>query len=161
MDRSRRRKAVPLSRAPSEVKGFKVSAIGDKSLKQSEHFFRWSLNIVYTSGKWGLTDDVLKNKWCPNNGLRKALLNRESMTWAELANQVGGPNRGTNNHHVPVSKIRSEAQELLKKSSLDDLDEIYSLRIKGKERLYGIIQDYVLYILWYDPKHEIYSTKNT
>ena len=153
------KKAGSLSRAPSEVKGFKFGHIDDKDLKQSGQTFRWSLNVVDTSEPWGLTAKVLKKKWCSKNGLLKALVDRETMTWAQISNQSGGRKTGTNSHHVSVSGLRKEARKFLKESSLDDLDEIYSLRLNSKERLYGIIQDYVFYILWYDPKHEIYPTK--
>ncbi|MCY4673128.1 MAG: hypothetical protein OXD43_05065 [Bacteroidetes bacterium] len=155
MGKSRRRKVATLTREPSAVKNLKTDIVDDKNLRSSQRLFTWSLSVVDVSSRWGLTADVLEEKWCPKNGLLKALVSRETMTWAQVANQVGGPNRGTNSHHVPTSKILGEARELLEKSLLYDLDEIYSLRIKGQERFYGIIQDYVLYILWYDPKHEI------
>ena len=160
MGKSRRGKAIVLSREPSEVKGFKPNTVDDKDLKKSINYFEWSLDIVETSGRWGLTADVLKEQWCsPTKGLLKTLLDYENLTWRELANQTSGRNRGTRNHHVKVSEILKEAQRLLRNSFVDDLEEIYSLRITGKVRFYGIIQDSVFHILWYDPKHEIYPTK--
>lgn len=155
MAKHRSRKIPVLTREQSTVKGFNKSFISDIELKKSQQKFEWSLEIVEVSGKWGFTKDVFKNDWCPKNGLLKALLDRERMTWAQIANQTGGRRSGTNSHHIPISTISREAQELLKRNSLEDMDEIYSLRVQAKKRLFGIIQEYVFYILWYDRNHEI------
>ena len=40
-----------------------------------------------------------------------------------------------------------------------DVDQLFSLRLTARERLYGILNNGVFYVLWYDPCHEIYESK--
>ena len=69
----------------------------------------------------------------------------EKMTWAEIK----GPS-----HNVSCDKCIKDAQK-----ELQDLhiyyDEIFSLRLTGEKRIWGILEKGVLNILWYDEKHEI------
>lgn len=37
--------------------------------------------------------------------------------------------------------------------------QLFSLRLTARERLYGILNNGVFYVLWYDPCHEIYESK--
>jgi hypothetical protein len=52
----------------------------------------------------------------------------------------------------------------LRDRELDDVDELFSLRMGGaKKRIYGIRDRGTLQVIWWDPEHEIYPTepKNT
>ena len=80
----------------------------------------------------------------------------EGMTWAEIMGQSGGRAHGTNHHFENVGELKKEAQKRLQELRQEDLDQVFSLRLSGKERLYGILNDRVLRIIWYDPNHEIY-----
>ncbi len=41
----------------------------------------------------------------------------------------------------------------------EDVDELFSLRMTGKIRVYGIAIEQQLNLLWYDPKHEIFPIR--
>ena len=39
---------------------------------------------------------------------------------------------------------------------MDDVDELYQLRVTGAERVWGIRSGPLLRLLWWDPNHEVY-----
>jgi hypothetical protein len=82
--------------------------------------------------------------------IREKLSNFESMTWNEIlivAKKF--------HHTVQVIELDRRAQDRLKEINQDDIDEIVSLRLSNKERVWGIRENEVLKILWWDPNHEI------
>ena len=92
--------------------------------------------------------------WCQPNipgadillAIRKKLSDFETMLWRDI--------RTSSNHHpIPVAKLCKEAQDRLKQIGQDDIDELFSFRLTGKERLFGILDAEVLWILWWDPLH--------
>ena len=46
---------------------------------------------------------------------------------------------------------------------LDDWEELYSLRLSGRSRVWGLKEAGIFWILWWDPNHEICPSykKNT
>ena len=62
-----------------------------------------------------------------------------------------------------VAKIVPEMQKRLCDLEKEDLDELYSLRLSGKKRIWGIKESNLLWFLWWDPEHEICPSllKNT
>lgn len=130
------------------------SRVTDLDLKSSGDLFQWSLNLADHHGKWGFNDIVFRDKWCSD--IRPKLLEFEKLTWGELASQAKGRGSGIKHHHVQVSCLTRSAQKRLRKDLLyDDLDDIFSLRLTGKIRLYGIIIERVMNLVWFDPRHEI------
>lgn len=71
----------------------------------------------------------------------------ETMKWSAIM--------GHNNHSVPIERLSPEAQDRLMDLKRDEVEEVFSLRITGRERVIGIRQDNVLHLLWWDPKHEV------
>lgn len=81
--------------------------------------------------------------------IRRFLVNFESMTWADIR-------RSGNNHSMPVERLPSPSRRRLEERGLDDIDVLYSLRLTGKERLWGIRDRHIFRILWWDPDHLVY-----
>ena len=74
------------------------------------------------------------------------------MTWKEFKNKQ--------NHNIPVISINKEARKRLTEIEKDDIDYLFSVRINGKQRLWGIRRDlHAFNLLWWDPKHEICPSK--
>ncbi len=71
----------------------------------------------------------------------------ETMTWHEI--------RRTGSHAIPVSEICPDARRCLEEIGLGDTDELFSLRLTGKQRLWGIRDREILRILWWDPEHHV------
>src|SRR6185295_14332705 len=59
------------------------------------------------------------------------------------------------NHGVELYKLCPRAQVRLRQLGYDDLDELYTLRLSGLERIWGIRECNVFSILWWDPNHEV------
>ena len=87
------------------------------------------------------------------------LADYEGMTWQEIQSASGGKTHGTNSHFENVADLDKAAQKRLVELKLDDIDQLFSLRLTGKERLYGILENGVFAILWYDKEHEVYKVK--
>lgn len=62
------------------------------------------------------------------------------------------------NHLVSVQKLCKEAQSRL--SSLEIYtDELVQLRVGSKKRIFGIVEDGVVSIIWFDLNHEVYPVE--
>ena len=71
----------------------------------------------------------------------------ESMTWGEIS--------GPRNHFIPRGDIIGDAQRRLEDIKQDDVDDLYSLHLNGKRRIWGIRDGSILRLLWWDPDHKI------
>lgn len=87
------------------------------------------------------------------------LISYEGLTWAEIQAASGGKSHGngTNSHFEYISGMIREAQKRAEVLHLD-VDQLFSLRLTGNVRLYGILDDGIFYVLWLDKKHEIYPS---
>lgn len=138
-------KTVPLQAAGQQTK----KTPGIASSYTSPHALSpvWKVDILQREGPYGwetITSDVLWQEILPK------LRNFETMTWASIL--------GSNNHEVRVQQLAPEAQKRLKVLKLDDVDQLVSLRLTGKQRVWGIKQHHVLRLLWWDPEHEVYPS---
>ncbi|MHB1313947.1 MAG: hypothetical protein ACYCX2_00505 [Christensenellales bacterium] len=70
----------------------------------------------------------------------------ERQTWGEIV----GPKK--DNHFVKVCNLNKCAKDRLKELNINE-DELLSLRIEGKIRIYGLRPKATLFILWYDDNH--------
>jgi len=106
------------------------------------------MECVHAFGGWQeLEPDKL-------NEIRDKLSNFESMTWHEILVKAK-----KQHHSIPVGDFPGAAQTRLQELKLDDVDELVSLRLKGRERIYGVRQAGALLLLWWDPSHAIYPAK--
>lgn len=82
--------------------------------------------------------------------IRDKLAEFEKLSWNEILVQ-----QKHWHHTVQVEKINKDAQERLKEVNQDDIDELVSLHLSGKERIWGIRELGVLKLLWWDPEHQV------
>lgn len=82
--------------------------------------------------------------------IRERLANLEEMSLHEIFT-VGHKQ----NHSVTIDQVCPEARKRLEELKLSDVDVLYSLRISGRERVWGILIDNILTLLWWDPNHEV------
>ncbi len=90
--------------------------------------------------------------------IHPALRHFESKKWKEIEVELFGHNSKTKHHSVSVSKIIPEAQKRLSALKMDDVDELFSIRINGKIRIWGLRYSSYLKILWFDLEHKICPT---
>ena len=104
----------------------------------------WAYRLVDLGGPWCWTA-------LDRDGLRDVLgrlRDYESMTWAEIEGPSGS-------HFVSLGSLARRARERLLEIGQDDVDALFSLRISGRQRVWGIRADRVLRFLWWDPIHEV------
>lgn len=99
--------------------------------------------------KWSLT--VCENIY---NEVLTKLMSFEGMTWDEINRQTHDHGKSSN-HFLKISILTKEAQKRIQELHIYE-DEIYSLRLNNKKRLFGIINDNKFSIIWYDQEHEVY-----
>lgn len=105
----------------------------------------WNLCWLDINGRWGWAG-LSKTEWW--NEICAKLILFEKMTWSEIK-------RNRKNHSIYVGKIVKEAQQYIIDRGLEQHDQVFSLRLTGKKRVYGIRTERVFNVLWYDPNHEI------
>jgi hypothetical protein len=71
----------------------------------------------------------------------------QKLTWQDL--------RTNGSHLVNRQDLCSEAQKRLLEIQKEDLDDLFSLRLSGRKRIWGIKEGNVLWLLWWDPAHEV------
>lgn len=113
----------------------------------------WKFNKCdLSSTKWSILDvksfdrDVLSK-----------LIAYEGMTGAEIQSASGGKSsgNGTNSHFENICDMSKDAQKRANYLHLD-VDSLFSLRLTGTGRLYGIVDEGIFSIIWLDKKHEVY-----
>jgi len=107
----------------------------------------WQFNAMDLSGPfhWHLEEINIFRE------IRNKLSQFESMTWHEI--------EGDKHHFASVSAISKEAQDRLITLKQDDIDQLFSLRLTGTQRVWGIRIGSIFKILWWDPKHLVYPSK--
>ena len=108
------------------------------------------LGILDKGGNWSFKGISDQEWW---DAILPKLQGFESMTWAEIMSAAGGKSKGTNSHPVKCKNLSRNAQKRLKKIGLNDVSELFSLRLSGTVRIYGIRDGRALKLLWYDRDH--------
>lgn len=109
--------------------------------------FRWNTEEVDLDGEYGWSKVELKALF---NEIIPKLQQYESMTWGEV--------EGAESHFVDVDNCSRKAQKRLGEIDLDDLEQLFSLRIGGKKRIFGWRRESVFYVLWWDPVHRVFPS---
>ena len=71
----------------------------------------------------------------------------ETMTWNEI--------EGRRDHSINIDSLSDTAKKRLAEIQLDDIDEVFSLHIDGKKRLFGIRDRNIFKVLWWDREHQV------
>jgi hypothetical protein len=119
-----------------------------KALPQTDW---WSRNPAWRISKLEVTAPF---GWHEVSGeelhdIRKRLSHFESMTLHEIFVVAR-----KQNHPVPVSDLCKHARDRLVQLRML-VDQLYSLRLSGEQRVWCTLTENVLTLLWWDPKHEV------
>ncbi|MEI6175357.1 MAG: hypothetical protein WCS43_00580 [Verrucomicrobiota bacterium] len=109
---------------------------------------------------WRLSQIDWDGPWCPSkckeSGARQILerlAQFESMSWVQIKSNTGS-------HTVGAENIMREARQRLTERKLDEwADHLTSLRMSGKQRLWGFLRAGIFHVLWWDPEHEVFPSK--
>lgn len=80
----------------------------------------------------------------------------EGCSWMDI--EKATHNGKSNSHFVNVKDLIPWAHKRLEELGHKDRDQLYSLRLKGTLRLYGIRDFTCLKIIWIDTEHKIYPS---
>lgn len=83
------------------------------------------------------------------NEILHKLVSFEGQSWSEI--KIRDKKK---NHYIPMSELCTEAQKRAETIHLHE-DELFSLRLDGTLRLFGVIDDGIFNIIWYDSNHYI------
>lgn len=105
---------------------------------------RWSFRFVDHRGPWCFS--AMKGKQLGK--VLKRLGEFEGMTFEQLT--------ATGSHDLAPEAVSPEAFKRLRKINLEDgADMLYSLRMDGRRRIIALRDLSAVYILWWDPEHEV------
>ena len=97
-------------------------------------------------GKWGWS----KVDTAKFNEILEKLGHWEKKTWAQVLSDDP-----THQHDVEVPKLVKDARDRLAAINLEDYDSLFRFQLSGRERLWGIRQENIFYLLWWDPNHQV------
>lgn len=119
---------------------------GDSESLPNTHKPVWRFGLMDIDGPWGWRHIAASEWW----DIRQKLADCERRTWQEI---LQDSSHGS--HPIPVERLIAAARRRLEELKLDDLDEVFSLRLSGPKRVFGIRSGDALQILWWDPEHQI------
>jgi hypothetical protein len=99
--------------------------------------------LMDMEGPWGWSNFEIANI----KHFLTRLFETQKLSWQELLKQ--------GSHHVQVIDLSSEAQKRLREIERDDWEELYSLRLSGKQRMWGLKEGAIFWMLWWDPHHQV------
>ncbi len=108
----------------------------------------WHFRCMDAGGTWPCTVETIQS-------ILPRLKEYEQKSWSEIK-------REARNHPMPTHKIEPKAQARLTTIGYGDTGELNQLDIKGgqkKQRLWGIRQENIFQILWWDPNHTVYISR--
>lgn len=127
-----------------------------ESFSLNNSIFKWSFaNCQWEHKGW---EDCTDLKYFAEHILSK-LQNFETQKWQEILDSSGGKSEGhgNNNHFITGDKLpRAEKIIFIKLGYMEKYEKIFSLRLSAKERLIGVVDLNIFYVLWYDAKHKFF-----
>ena len=103
----------------------------------------WQFSLMDLSGPFSCSD-INPDEWLVILSLMRSW---ETMTWIEI--------EGRRNHSISIQSLSDLARKRLLHIQLDDIDEVFSLHIDGKKRLFGIRDRNIFKVLWWDREHKV------
>jgi hypothetical protein len=76
----------------------------------------------------------------------------ETMTWREILVTAR-----KHNHFCNVDELSKPAREIIDRG-WEGADRVLSVRLTNLKRIWGIFEDGVLYLLWWDPDHQVFPS---
>ena len=131
------RKEFSTSKAPK-------AARDPYSYWKSKPAWRISMLEMQDPFGWHKIDDSTLDR------IRNRLKDFETMTWNEIL--VVAKHQ---NHSIPIHLLCKDAKDRLAELDQDDIERIVSLHLTGQERIYGILEEGILRLLWWDPEHRV------
>lgn len=89
--------------------------------------------------------------WPKNTATELEILQKlhdfDSQLWSEI--------EGPNHHAIKLSSLSKPALRRLEEIKQDDIEEVFSFRLTGACRVFGIRDNGSVKLLWFDPDHGV------
>jgi len=139
------KKKIPIAIISPDAR--KKARVDDKLIAEKDNIISWHIGSIDLDGDWAWSNVDSGNFI---SEILPKVKNFETMQWSEILNR--------NNHEIQVSQICRDAQKRLAEIKKDDTETLISLRLSGKERIWGIRYKNILKIIWWDPNHSVYPS---
>lgn len=119
-------------------------------------------NRVDRDGDYAFKTDRINKKKMDIERIIDFLIHYSKRTWADIDRDTHDDGRSKHHFQKDKTKLSKEANERIKKMEIEDeVDDgaLYSFSLTNKIRIWGLRYKNFFYVLWYDPKHEVYPTK--
>jgi hypothetical protein len=138
----------------------------DSILRMSDKYYTYDKLIAHLNRntKQSATIDIVCSilKKVDRDYLKSKIIDKliqfEGETWEEIKRQQFGKNGKSKHHYQDFESLHPEARDRLIELQKDD-SPIFSFRLEGSMRVWGILDRGIFSILWFDPYHEIYETE--
>lgn len=124
----------------------KVREVRFGSTPSDDNYPTWSFRHLDHEGPYGWGD--LKSRDMLLQILERLRM-LEGLNWTSIVKDTG-----SHNVSLAHASFCSEARQRLRRLQ-HFVDELFSLRVQGKPRIWGIKDGKVLRIIWWDPEHKI------
>jgi hypothetical protein len=142
---SKKRKSPSYQLAPGAIKEPKFGKVPREDGSIVFSFLKFD-----SQNRWCITENVhTHNFW----DIAEKLKSFEHMQWKHLAADQ------ENHHSVPFYRIIKDAQKAATEMGIDDYEEIWSIRLTGTQRLWGIKDEQYFITIWWDPDHQVCPTQ--
>ena len=153
-----KKKKTPKIKAEPNVS--KIPRNSEEPANYKRHPISWQLGSIDSESNWGI--QIFNSERTCNlfwTDIYPKIKHFEAKTWHEIEKERTG-SRGKSKHHsVNISDIIPDAQKRLEDLKLDDIDSLFSMRLTGEQRIWGIRNFSYMQVLWFDLKHEICPSK--
>lgn len=137
-------KNTPSNKQPKSSAHLSSSKIPKSHQQDQGKGFVWRFSLVDKEGPFGWKS-MSNEKYLD---ILTRMGNFEGMSLDEIGR--GG------SHAIPWDGLSKKAQDRLKEIKQDDIEELFSLRMGGKERIFCIRAGRnCLKVLWWDPDHKV------
>jgi len=109
----------------------------------------WRINQIQMVDPYGwheLTVDKLSY-------IKSKLSELEKKTWAEIFVKEKHWN-----HPLPVAELKCPLARRWMRNNMQDQDQLWTIRLSGAERIWGVFSDGAYLVLFWDPDHIIWET---
>lgn len=133
---------------PSRAKGVgtdKKAASQQSPSSGKDKQISWSISMLDVDGPFCWSKIGTNKFW---SEIIPKIKHLESQSYLVMINDA-------KHHNISIDKLTKQARDRLEEIRLDDCEELFSIRLSGKERIFCIQQENVMKILWWDPDHLI------
>lgn len=108
----------------------------------------WRFSACDRAGAWAWTDLEIPNKY---KEVMEKLHQFETKNWNDIIR--GG------SHPIAINDLARDARTRLRDIKQDDVDELMSFKLTGKNRVWCIKDRNIMKVLWWDPDHTVCPSK--